>query len=65
MTPYFEYSPIKVTFKKKVRLRDLTPEKEDKDLFWAMIGAASLGFGTCLGIILLMAWIANHIPKNW
>lgn len=59
MTPYFEYAPIKVTFKKKVRLRDLTPEKEDKDLFWALMGAASFGFGSCVGIIYFLAWIAT------
>jgi len=38
---FARYEPIKVTFKKKLNLRDLTPEKEDKDLFWALMGAAA------------------------
>lgn len=34
-------------------------ERDDKDVTWAMIGAAMLGFGSCALIIYFLAWIAT------
>ncbi len=59
MTPYFEYSPVKVTFKKKVRLRDLTPEKEDKALTRWNIFCLFIGFIINLGLICIVAYFGN------
>ena len=63
MTPHFEYKPVKVSFKKKLRLRDLTPEKVDNELTWTMLGIIMLWIGSCVGIIYFLKWVNEIIER--
>lgn len=40
-------------------------ERDSKEVTWLIIAAVMAGFGSCVTIIYFLAWIANHLPKNW
>jgi hypothetical protein len=51
---FASYEPIKVTYKKKVNLRDLTPDTDDPRTTIFLIVGATIGFWA--PVIILVAW---------
>jgi len=56
---FARYEPIKVTFKKKLNLRDLTPDRDDKPLTIRVRLALISGFFIILGLIWIVAYLGN------
>jgi hypothetical protein len=56
MVMKFEYAPIKVTFKKKVNLADLTPVQWKRNLLKEVIKVALIS--ALIGVLLTVAAIA-------
>jgi hypothetical protein len=53
--PQFEYAPMKITFKKKVQLADLTPKKAERNLLKEVLFFISAGaFIAVAGIVILI-----------
>jgi hypothetical protein len=53
--PQFEYAPMKISFRKKVRLEDLTPKPKNKNLVQEFFKVVVLGAGIAIaGITILI-----------
>lgn len=58
----FEYAPMRISYKDKVQLRDLTPRsKEERKFKNGLILLVLLGLGIVLGALYVMTIIANNI----